>query len=129
MDKIRYLIYFRLKLYLKLFVVTIFLLCAKWFWFTLDQIVKKKELYEIFEYLMVGNSIQGLLIFLMFTLKKKKILAFKKRVSDIFSDQTVVSELNFSENKISNENNKISIEIEDSIEVTKPLKMYNQLDT
>lgn len=78
---------------------------------------------------MVGNSIQGLLIFMMFTLKKKKILAFKKRVSDMFNDQTTVSELNSSENEINKESNKISINMEDSIEVTKPLKPINQLDT
>lgn len=66
---------------------------------------------------------------MMFILKKKKILAFKKRISDIFNDQAISSELNSSENKIKKESNKISINMEDSIEFTKPLKTNNRLDT
>lgn len=39
---------------------------------------------------MVGNAFQGIFIYLMFALKKEKILALKRRVSSIFTDQTTL---------------------------------------
>lgn len=84
---------FRLILYGKLVVVTILLLCSKWFWFRLNNILQIRTFYLIFERLMVANSFQGVLIFLLFALKKKRIIELKIKISDLFSEQTTNCEL------------------------------------
>lgn len=79
-------IYFRLVLYGKLFVVTIFLLCSKWLWSSLDNILGNPTVHEIFNYFMVGNAFQGLFIFFLFTLKKKKFIMLKTKVSGLLTE-------------------------------------------
>lgn len=67
---------------------------------------------------MVGNAFQGLLIYLMFALEKKKILALKSRVSSIFTDQTTLCTPNTDEVLINREqicNN--DVKNKDSIDV------------
>lgn len=66
--------------------VTIFLLCSKWLWSSLDNMLNDPKIHEIFNYFMVGNAFQGLFIFFLFTLKKKKIKKFKKKVSVLFTE-------------------------------------------
>lgn len=94
MDTIRNLICFRLILYCKLFVVTIFVICSKWFWFRLNNIWNIRAFYLIFEFLMVVNSFQGIFIYFLFAFKKKNLIAFKIKISKLLNSQTTQCELN-----------------------------------
>lgn len=67
---------------------------------------------------MVLNSVQGLFIFMMFTLKKQNMVAVKKKVSELFSEQSTL-ETNVSEYKVKEEKYTINRD-DDSFEVALP---------
>lgn len=94
---------FRLKLYFKLITVTIFLLFSKFFYYNLHIVFENATFFGIFLKLMFVNSIQGLFIFVLFTMNKKSIWALKKKVSNVFSNHTAITEINSSENQTNEE--------------------------
>lgn len=111
---------FRQILYCKLFVITTFLLCSKWLWARLDNLLKLKVAFDIFEHLMVGNAFQGLFIYLLFALKKNEIKLLKTRVSNLFTEQTTLRSLNTDEKTANGTQTCNNNATEDSVNVLKP---------
>lgn len=52
---------------------------------------------------MVANSFQGIFIYLLFALKKKRIIGFKDKISKLLSEKTSNCELNTPETPNSKE--------------------------
>lgn len=100
-------IFFRVILYGKLFVVTIFLLCSKWLWSGIDNMLEDPIIHEIKNYFMVGNAFQGLFIFFLFTLKKKKIKTFKTKVSVLFTESNTLESSSNKETRNTKDENQL----------------------